>query len=81
MLITKGETDMYTCASCTVLACANNEPDKMPKNCPMRNTSVMENSRDGYDSARKPRFLYQLFVHRRTWLLPVAPAERNDRVL
>ncbi len=40
---------MYTCASCTVLACANNEPDKMPKNCPMRNTSVMENSRDGYD--------------------------------
>ena len=40
---------MYTCASCTVLACANNEPDKMPRNCPMRNTSVMENSRDGYD--------------------------------
>ena len=40
---------MYTCASCTVLACANNEPDKMPKNCPMRNASVMKNSRDGYD--------------------------------
>ena len=45
----EGEIDMYTCASCTVLACANNEPDKMPKNCPMRNTSVMKNSRDGYD--------------------------------
>lgn len=27
----EGEIDMYTCASCTVLACANNEPDKMPK--------------------------------------------------
>lgn len=22
---------MYTCANCTVLACANNEPEKMPK--------------------------------------------------
>lgn len=33
---------MYTCANCTVLACANNEPEKMPKNCPMRNASVME---------------------------------------
>ena len=48
---------MYTCASCTVLACANNEPDKMPKNCPMRNTSVMENSRDGYDLLRPSKDL------------------------
>ena len=40
---------MYTCANCTVLACANNEPEKMPKNCPMRNTSVMEAAHVGYD--------------------------------
>ena len=40
---------MYTCANCTVLACANNEPEKMPKNCPMRNASVMEAARAGYD--------------------------------
>jgi len=40
---------VYTCANCTVLACANNEPEKMPKNCPMRNASVMEAARAGYD--------------------------------
>ena len=40
---------MYTCANCTVLACANNAPEKMPKNCPMRNASVMEAARAGYD--------------------------------
>jgi len=40
---------VYTCANCTVLACANNEPEKMPKNCPMRNASVMETARAGYD--------------------------------
>lgn len=39
---------MYTCANCTVLACANNAPEKMPKNCPMRNASVMEAARAGY---------------------------------
>ena len=43
---------MYTCANCTVLACANNEPEKMPKNCPMRNASVMEAARAGYDLPR-----------------------------
>ena len=42
---------MYTCANCTVLACANNAPEKMPKNCPMRNASVMEAARAGYDPA------------------------------
>ena len=52
---------MYTCANCTVLACANNEPEKMPKNCPMRNASVMEAARAGY--ARESRFLRQLFGH------------------
>ena len=43
---------MYTCANCTVLACANNEPEKMPKNCPMRNASVMETARAGKASER-----------------------------
>ena len=33
---------MYTCANCTVLACANNEPEKMPKNCPMDGVSKRE---------------------------------------
>lgn len=40
---------MYTCANCTVLACSNNAPEKMPQNCPMRNASVMEAARAGYD--------------------------------
>lgn len=40
---------MYTCANCTVLACANNEPERMLQNCPMRNASVMEAARAGYD--------------------------------
>lgn len=43
---------MYTCANCTVLACANNEPEKMPKNCPMRNASVMETAHAGKASER-----------------------------
>ena len=51
---------MYTCANCTVLACANNEPEKMPKNCPMRNASVMEAARrSGYVRARVDGNMYE----------------------
>ena len=47
---------MYTCANCAVLACANNEPDKMPKNCPMRNEPVMADARSGYALAENHDF-------------------------
>ena len=47
---------MYTCANCAVLACANNEPDKMPKSCPMRNEPVMADARSGYALAENHDF-------------------------
>ena len=61
---------MYTCANCTVLACANNAPEKMPKNCPMRNASVMEAARAGYDlpenhdfyPATSPKFFWNFYL-------------------
>ena len=40
---------MYTCANCTVLACANKEPEKMHKNYQMRNKSEMKENRDNYE--------------------------------
>lgn len=33
---------MYTCANCTILACASGNRDSMPQNCPMKQTSTME---------------------------------------
>ena len=35
---------MYTCANCTVYACRQENPEKLPKNCPIRNTEQMEAS-------------------------------------
>ena len=32
---------MYTCANCSVLACASEDRTKMPANCPMRNQEVL----------------------------------------
>jgi len=39
---------MYTCAYCAVHACAVNQPEKMPKNCPMRNGELMEEALNKY---------------------------------
>lgn len=39
---------MYTCAYCTVHACVSHELEKLPKNCPIRSTAVMEGSLAAY---------------------------------
>ena len=72
---------MYTCANCTVLACANNEPEKMPKNCPMRNASVMEAARAGYDLPENHDFYVNCSAIEGLGLLPVAPPEGDGGVL
>lgn len=33
---------MYTCANCTVYACREEHPEKLPKNCPIRNEAVIK---------------------------------------
>ena len=33
---------MYTCVNCTVLACRQEHREKLPKNCPMQHTQLME---------------------------------------
>jgi len=33
---------MYTCAQCAVRACTVRDPEKTPKNCPMRNQELMD---------------------------------------
>lgn len=33
---------MYTCANCTILACSEENPEKLPKNCPMQKAELME---------------------------------------
>ena len=38
----------YTCASCTIRACGEENPEKLPKNCPMRSESLMETAFDTY---------------------------------
>lgn len=39
---------MYTCSHCTVLACGEQHPEKLPKNCPMRKTELMESALETY---------------------------------
>lgn len=39
---------MYTCASCTIHACVSGDWEKMPKNCPMHNTDLMERAKAEY---------------------------------
>lgn len=43
---------MYTCANCGALACSDPNHEGMPKNCPMRNNSVMEGSLKEYTPDR-----------------------------
>ena len=33
---------MFTCASCTILACQSGQLDQMPKNCPMRDRAFFD---------------------------------------
>lgn len=39
---------MYTCAQCAVHACSVPEPEQLPKNCPMRDHSLMEQALETY---------------------------------
>lgn len=47
---------MYTCASCAIHACYTNEMDKMPKNCPMRNSKLVEATRERYEEPENKEF-------------------------
>ena len=39
---------MYTCANCTIHACRQEAPEKIPKNCPIRNQERMAESLETY---------------------------------
>lgn len=39
---------MYSCANCTVYACGEENPQKLPGNCPMQNTALMETAFQTY---------------------------------
>ena len=39
---------MYTCASCTLASCGVEHPDKLPKNCPMQNSALMQTALETY---------------------------------
>ena len=39
---------MYTCAQCAVRVCTQEEQKRLPKNCPMRNETLMDNAMGTY---------------------------------
>ena len=39
---------MYTCASCSVYACGEEHPEKLPKNCPMHQEALMQTALETY---------------------------------
>ena len=39
---------MYTCAHCTVLACRQENPEQLPKNCPMHQKELMQRAYANY---------------------------------
>lgn len=47
---------MYTCASCSVHACREAEPENMPKNCPIRNKELIEEVKKEYEKPDINRF-------------------------
>lgn len=47
---------MYTCASCTVLACASKDSDRLPANCPMRNQEMMTEILSAYEEPENHDF-------------------------
>lgn len=47
---------MYTCAQCAIHACSQVEPSQLPKNCPMRETSLMEEALTAYSLEENHRF-------------------------
>ena len=47
---------MYTCANCTVYACREENPEKLPKNCPIRNEKLIEAAFETYLLPENHRF-------------------------
>ena len=47
---------MYTCADCTVVACAAETKENLPKNCPMRNEENMREIYAEYEKEENHRF-------------------------
>lgn len=39
---------MYSCANCTVYACSQEHPEKLPNNCPMQKKEVLETAFETY---------------------------------
>lgn len=39
---------MYTCASCSILACGEEHPEVLPKNCPIRSEALMQTALQTY---------------------------------
>ena len=39
---------MYTCAQCAVRVCTQEEQKRLPKNCPMRNETLMDSAMGTY---------------------------------
>ena len=47
---------MYTCANCTIQACSQANPEKLPANCPMRNAERMKAARETYQLPENREF-------------------------
>ena len=47
---------MYTCASCSVLACNRKGPGERPKNCPMHDRDIMREALDHYRDGDAAQF-------------------------
>ena len=47
---------MYSCANCTVYACGEENPEKLPANCPMQNTALMETVFQTYQQPKNREF-------------------------
>ena len=47
---------MYTCADCSILACAKEERDSLPANCPMRDEALFADIRTAYEEPETRKF-------------------------
>jgi uncharacterized metal-binding protein len=47
---------MYTCANCSILACGEEHPEKLPKNCPMQKPVLMDSALAKYTQPENQEF-------------------------
>ncbi len=50
---------MDTCADCTVKACGQENPEKLPQNCPMKNEKLVRNTFETYKEKENYEFYIQ----------------------